>query len=149
MDPITALGVAGNVIQIVDFSLRFLLSVKRVCTSEDGEIEEIKNLRNDADKLRQLNSHFTTALKTRELSSAPTNWEKDALSICQECEATSAELSKLLKGLAVDGQSYGRPLAATLLAMKAIWKKNRMAKLQSRLESLRGMLVSTIVMDIQ
>jgi hypothetical protein len=148
MEPVTALGVAGSVIQIVDFSVRFLSQVKNICDSTDGEIEEFTNLRRDATRLRKLNTSIAAALKAREGETVLTDLERDTLAICIECEATSVELLSSLKEVDGKGEGHGRPLAATLIAVKAIWKKKKSTKLQGRLESLRGMLVGSIVANM-
>ena len=148
MDPLSVLGVAGNVIQVVDFSLRFLMQVKKLHDSADSEIEEFKNIQCEAKRLRSLNDSVIKAIKTRGTSKELTNLEQDILSLCTESDSVASDLLKELKD-ASWGQESTRTIAAFRGMVIALWKRKSIKNLERQLLGLRDMLTSTILANMQ
>lgn len=60
MDPLSALGIAGNVIQFVDFATKLFKEGREVYCSGTAASQEARSLSNIAKELSTLNNSFTT-----------------------------------------------------------------------------------------
>lgn len=148
MDPLSALGVAGNAIQIVDFSIRFFSQVKELRDSADGEIQEISNLRNEAKRLLSQNRSIIEVLETRRSGNDLTTLEKDIFSLCTESKSVAFELLEELNKMS-HGSQNATAMKALQYTVKAMWRQKSITKLKHQLLSLRDMLSSTILANLQ
>ena len=54
MDPLTAAGLASNIVQFVEFTTKILSGARRLYTSTSGAIEENQKLESLTENLREL-----------------------------------------------------------------------------------------------
>lgn len=147
MDPLSALGVASNAIQIIDFGVRFFIQFKECYQNAEGDIEELANLRSRGKLMQGLNASLIASLQADRPHPNSTSLEREILSICTECESVvldlNAELDRISRG------TKPRGMAAIRTVLQATWRRKDLSKLHARLESLRGMLTTTILVNIQ
>lgn len=92
MDPLSALGIAGNVIQFVDFATKLFKEVREVYRSGTAASQEARSLSNIAKELSTLSNSFTTDdLKTlglREVASQCSLVARDLLAAVDKLTVT-------------------------------------------------------------
>ena len=137
LDPVTAFALAGNVIQFIDFGCNLLsesLDLYRSATGttvENIELEIVaKDIQDNIAPLRISARSFPTA----------SHYSK----LLQSCESVAQELLSAVEKLRVeDGphrrwRSFGK-------ALRSIWKKEEISKLQGRLGTLREQIVFRVI----
>jgi hypothetical protein len=128
LDPITALGVAGNVVQFIDFGLKATSKTREIHRSVDGALEENVDLEVVTGDLAAVAQKLAT-------HGAATLGSDGLDDICQRCTGTATELLTALEGFRVSGQKSR--VKSVRKALKAIWGKRRVGEMRTRLEGYR------------
>jgi hypothetical protein len=137
MDPLTAVGLAGNIITFIDLSTKVVSRTKQLyesasgATSENDELEGLtKNLKDLANRTRRKppntsrNGHFSLSITSETVL--------DNLS--QQCIQVADELLETLESVKVNGD--GRTVKSALQAMKTVWKQDNIDAIQRRLDRI-------------
>lgn len=127
MDPFTALGIAGNVIQFVDFAWKLVIGSRTIYQSSEGASENNLVLRVILADVSLLTDKMTIAGNDPSLDN-----------IIRECKTISARLIELLQKLSVNGKKTKWRCFA--VAMKEVWSKDEISELSSRLAKLQNQL---------
>ena len=148
MDPLTAVGLAGNIITFIDLSSKVLSTAKQLCdsasgaTSENNELESLtKNLKDLADRTRRKpfnisrNGNFSLNITSETVL--------DNLS--QQCIQVADELLETLESVKVKGD--GRILKSAIQAVKTVWKQDNIDAIQRRLDRISKQLVDCMSME--
>jgi len=148
MDPLTAIGLAGNIITFIDVSSKVLSKAKQVydsasgATSENDELESLtKSLKDVAERARQKpvsathSSHFNLSITSETVL--------DNLS--QQCIKVADELLEVLESVKVKGE--GRKLKSAVQAVKSVWKQDDIDAIQRRLDRISKQLMDGMSMD--
>ncbi|KAE8454648.1 hypothetical protein EG329_000271 [Mollisiaceae sp. DMI_Dod_QoI] len=154
MDPLTALSVAGTIIQFVDFGNKLLTSSMQLYKSSQGSLkayEELELVTGDLQsvvaKLRRASSivpEQATPAATEEF-----HREKDVfLEICDQTANIAQELLDRLKTLKVKSNGY-RALESLKAAVRTAWSKDEISSLKGRLSILKDSLQSRSMVSIQ
>jgi hypothetical protein len=121
MDPITALGVAGNVLQIVQVAGSIVSKAYRIYKSSDGALVENLDVEAAASGLRGLTWRLDLSLRG-ETSTCLAENEQLLSEVCWKCMETSNELIGLLEELKI--RTTGpRRWASLRKALESIWVK--------------------------
>lgn len=121
MDPFSALGLASNVVQFIDFIWTLISETRRIVKSDDG-------LKGDHRTLE------TIVAGVQEYANAvsPSPGSSPQLKqLARECSSISAELLSALAALKVYDQKTH--WTSFLAALKQIWKQGKIDKLSNRL----------------
>ena len=136
-DPISAIGLAANILQFIEYGAKLLSETRSIYHSEDGasaeniEIEMIaKHLSEHCAKLT-MPPRPTTSLDVDLFSDTPTQ------KIAQACRDLAGELLSAVRGLKIQDE-HSRKWKCFLQALKTLWHKDRIKDLQRRMESLRS-----------
>ena len=148
MDPLTAVGLAGNIITFIDLSTKVVSRTKQLyesasgATSENDELEGLtKNLKDLADRTRRKppntsrNGHFSLNITSETVL--------DNLS--QQCIQVADELLETLESVKVKGDS--RTVKSALQAMKTVWKQDNIDAIQRRLDRISKQLMDGMGME--
>lgn len=142
MDPITGVGLAASVIQLVTFSIDAVKTCQEVY--QRGSVSEYSNLDHTTSHLASLTNSLQQCLQgsgTR--SKALTREEEDLVSLARKCEACAKTLQKELRKLQT--QPRASALDAARKAARAIWKKSSIIKIQGQLETYRSTLETSLL----
>ncbi|KAF2114525.1 hypothetical protein BDV96DRAFT_522208 [Lophiotrema nucula] len=141
VDPFTALGVAGNIIQFLDFSCKLISKGKEIYTSGEGasavslEIEVIhEDLCNVANALGPQHTISAQDIHLQQLAKA--------------CQDVAQDLLNTVRSLKVDPQAQHRKWKSFRQALKSVWKQSRIEDLEARLDSFRKQLTLHLVLSI-
>ena len=129
MDPITAVSLAGTVIQFVDFTGKVISKSTEFYRSGRGEFAEHDDIETTAADLTKLNTQLkqTTAVD-----------DPDLQALCQACGDVADQLLAALAKVKVNGK--GQKWQSLRKALRSIWSKEEIGQLEQRLASFRSEL---------
>lgn len=144
LDPITAVGLAGNVVQFIDFTASVLKESYKLAQS--GSVEPASN--EALSRLTQSQRDVCERINATTLAVLPSDLEECAVkSAVDACEDTSAQLIALLKRLAAnrkaDGSVSRMSQFGAVLKTKA--KGSRLEGLQAQLERCQSNLTTSLL----
>ena len=129
MDPVAALGLAGNIVQFVDFSCKILHDSKILYGSSTGVSADNDIINSIASDIIDLDNALTAP---SEVGAIPNS----ARSLASAFKTVAAELLKVLEKIRVEGSN--RRWKSFVQALRSVWKKEQIEELVKRMERLRG-----------
>jgi hypothetical protein len=158
LDPWTALSLAGNIVQFVDFGTKLIVESRSLYKSTTG----ISSVNQELDfvlgevhriiaalrrPLTQVQSPSPTLNLAQEGSSQDEQLSNDFAKICHECEKLAEELQKRIEGLRVKRKF--RVWSTFQQALKSAWSKEELAELKGRLAFISEVLNTRILVSIR
>lgn len=153
LDPLTALGVAGNVLQIIDFGFQLVTDGNQIYHSSTGALEENKATDELAQDLQSL---------VVRLFESQTQWQKahgdnpldpdevHLRNICDRCTEIAVELRNQLQNLRrLDGQQKYRRLKSYKQALISVWRKDHVDAIAARLARYQQELDTHILIGLR
>ena len=129
MDPVTALGLASNIVQFVDFSWKLLSGTIDLYGSETGALADHDVLELISSDLIKLNDALLDPSYTVHVSDPIRD-------LAGQCKAVAQELFRILEKIKVVGSP--NKWKSFVQALRGVWKKEQIEALVKRLESLRA-----------
>lgn len=134
LDPVTSLGLASNIIQLVDFGAKCIKNAREIaengCTEEQSRlrviISDLVSVANDIEKQKS-NAQLTN--------------------LAAETQHVAQELSQLLEKVKIDDQDPRKPRlgkrkrSVAKQVIYSAWKRNDINKLEQDLSHLRQQLM--------
>ena len=145
MDPLTALGVASNVIQIVDFSSRLLSRTQEIYRSQDGQLQDHVRLDDAATNLLEL----VTDLQNIKVPGhrQQTVADRQLIRLRNECQEVAQELREQLDRARIQGGH--RKWQSIYQAVKSVCSENKITVLRSKLDGIRKQLDTVLLVTLQ
>jgi hypothetical protein len=154
MDPLTALSVAGTIIQFVDFGSKLLSSGIELYKSVQGTLkvhEELELVTSDLNsviiKFRQ-RSRSPLGEIDRPLTTDNQHQEDSFHTICDEAARIANELLTRLQKLKVKANGKLRSWESLKAAVKAAWSQDEIASLTRRLSTLKEVFYSRYMLSL-
>lgn len=142
MDPITGVGLAASVIQLVTFSIDCIKIVREVY--ERGSVGRHDDTAYTANHLADLTRSLQQSLQSSDKqSSILSKDERELLDLSRHCEDCAQTLQHELDKL--QSQPRSSVLAATHKAARAIWTKRKIEEVSKRLETYRSTLETSLL----
>ena len=144
MDPLTALSLACNVLQIIELGATMVAKCKELY--KHGALAEHQEVESMARHLTNL----TTDMELPEsFSSAESVQQEDKgiWTLAQQCSETANELIRELQKLGIQGTHRKRD--AVRKAIKETWKQNPFESIQRRLEQYQRTLNTLILINLR
>ncbi|KUJ15866.1 uncharacterized protein LY89DRAFT_97538 [Mollisia scopiformis] len=145
LDPMTALGIAGNIVQFVDFSIKLLGDAHELHKSAEGSLQESLDVEKVAGTIRIL--QMKLRIQDDHHVSGDDKAENLLEELCTSCDETAKELFEVLGSLKVQGKKS--PWKSMRQAIKSIKGKATIAKICDRLNGFRETLELTILVDLR
>lgn len=139
MEAIGSLGLAANVLQFIDFTSRLVANSSELYKSNDGLLDENRQIEIVTNDLVLLNA------KIKEAAVSASNEALRQLS--ESCKATADELITALNKLRIDGNHSKRKTIRK--AVHAAWCKENLTKLETRLSRFRSELNLHILVSLR
>jgi len=174
MEPLSILGVAANVIQVVDVSARLLSNIKQVSKSATGDVKSNQQIRDTTQKLSTFNSRLLDNLNETSLKRELTVLEHELVDLSTNCNDIITDLFELLDGvsagrtkqqemedglskLSVESRLSDNEIGNNRLGkwdsikggIKAMWKEKTVEKVLQRLNDARQQLATSILINLQ
>jgi hypothetical protein len=146
IDPFTAIGLAGNIVQFLDFSGTLISKGTEIYRSAHGSSTtnlELELVYNDLFNLSKTLASTPTTMSQVGKSQS----DKIAL-IASSCQSVAQELLNIVQDLKLDPNSKHRKWKSFRQALKSVWKQSKIDDLEGRLDRLRKQLslhLATIV----
>lgn len=144
MDPVSAIGLASSVVQLITFSTDIISKSREIHRSATGSLVENVELETIARTLqsqsRRLAAH---ASKDR----FPSGTSKEIVVCCEQVRKSSKELIDIVEGLRGDAASSR--WKSFYQALKSVWKEQEIADYLRRLEMHRRQIDSLLLMHLQ
>jgi hypothetical protein len=147
MDPLSAFGLAVNIIQIVDFSSKLIADTAEVYNSADGELAEHSEIRLITENLSQYIKELDEALQAKSLQRNLSQRENDQRQLGRECKGVATELLAALGKLKVQGSH--RRWNSFRQALSTIWQKDKIDALEMRLNRFREQMVMSTLSTLR
>ena len=129
MDPVAALGLAGNIVQFVDFSCKVLQDTKSLYKSTTGASAENDVLEVICRDLIHLDNALT-------VPSAPEAIPDSMRSLASMCREVAGELLGILDKIRV--HEPRQKWKSFVQALRSVWKREQIEDLLKRMERLRN-----------
>jgi hypothetical protein len=152
MDPLTALSVAGTIVQFVDFGTKLLSQATELYKSPVGTLRSNNELELVTTDLRglitKLRQSYSSKNDAESSSSEDVQQRRSFEKLCDEAATLAEELIVRLNKLKVkDGrQRIWRSLKE---AVETAWSKNEVADMKRRLLSFREALETRVLFSIR
>jgi hypothetical protein len=128
LDPITALGIAGNVAQFIDFGLKATSKAREIHQSARGVTAENADL--------ELITKDLVAVNAQLYTSVGSSGDAEALEeLCQRCAKTADQLISALESFKIKGTKTKWKSARK--ALKTLWGREAVEEMKSRLLGFR------------
>jgi hypothetical protein len=151
MDPLTALSVAGTIVQFVDFGSKMFSEGCQMYKSVNGTVTANEELELVIFDLHALTKKLRKLFQRQSVISTPLNDMSDQLDvvdkICEEAERIAQEILRRLDGLKVEGQKC-RTWKSFGQAIKCAWTREEIAAMVRQLAALKDTLVARVTYSI-
>lgn len=152
MDPLTALGLAGNIIQVISFTHELVSEGNKIYHAVDGVLIENKDYEEVAHDLDLLTSRLTESQRTWLASHPNSELDPDEVqlrNICDRCSEIAIELTRNLQKLRVQEGTKHRRLKSYKQALISVWRKDAVEDIASRLERYQREMDSRILVGLR
>ena len=142
MDPITGIGLAASIVQLVHFGI----SAAKACQEiyQHGSTTEYTSADVAAGHLASLTNSVQQSLhNTRTQSAVMSTEENDLIDLARKCEVCAQKLQHELRKL--QAQQQASHLEAVRKVARSIWKKTTVVKIQEELEGYRRILETSLL----
>ncbi|KAI1457452.1 hypothetical protein F4805DRAFT_428754 [Annulohypoxylon moriforme] len=134
MEPLSALSLAGNILQFIEFTTKLLSSSVEIYKSSTGTLVSRDALEIKCRQLSDLSNGFVTTSR----STQPSASELALRSIANSCRDDCARLVTALNSLKVDGGNH-RVWKSFRAALKSAWKEDQeIESLTNKLKELQS-----------
>ena len=141
MDPITALGLASNILTFVDFATKIITGTYEVYKSATGTTDENAHIDTIIGDLREAADGLDSDLVGR------TKHERALQELASKCEKLSNELLRLLEKLIVSGNhSRWKSLKVKVKSMR---KEKEVAGMEKRLGEYRSQILLRLTLMLK
>ena len=151
MDPISALGIAGNIVQFVDFGIRVVSKSCHIYRSADGRLSEDLDLEVVTSDLLVLQSRLQMPLQC---STANAGTESQIIddaqalqALCEACAKLSVNLLEKLNMAKAQGRY--RKWKSLRQALKSVWSKEDVNNMRRNLEEFQNQLSLRILVSLR
>jgi hypothetical protein len=132
MDPLSAVGLAGTVVQFVSFAHEIVSLGKEIYNSPTGAREEAVEIGAMLKDLTEL--HQSLRYSWRQNASQRSQQENTLFGLVEQCEPIHNELQRVLRSLEVQGSH--RKWKSLRAAVKVAWKEGDIKDLEKRLHRI-------------
>jgi hypothetical protein len=146
MDPLSAIGLASNVIQFVEFAGKLIGEAQEAYESVDGVSQRTANVENIAVDLLELYQQLKRS--AWQAPSAQTSAAELQLQrLITESTQVAEKLLQIVQGLRGDGPN--KRWASVRHALASAWKQKDITALQSKLQEIRQQLDTTLLICVR
>lgn len=145
MDPLTALGLASNIVQLITFASDLVSKGREIYKSVDGALVENLELETITTTLQELSQ--SVHLPRRPRLEKLTKTERKLHELCHDCNDVSGQLLGVIRGLKAKGPATR--WNSFRHALNSVWKENEIEALETRLDRYRRQLDTTLLMSLR
>jgi hypothetical protein len=137
LDPFTAIGLAGNIVQFVDYSSKLISSTHEIYRSSTGSSKDHDHLEGIATRLLELSRSLEQPKPF-----GTESYEKAIHELRKECILDAESLLKLIKALKARKESKWSSFRQAVCSAA---KKNEISRLERRLSDHQSGLATQVI----
>jgi hypothetical protein len=146
LDPLSAVSLAGTVLQFVEFTGKLLTNAHELLKSPEGALESNMQLEFLAADLRRISQNLRAPFHEVALGCDPKE-EEDLRQVCAGCDDVATELSARLGGLKRNGTH--QKWSSLQKAIKTAWTQDEVNALISRMAAYRDAIQLHILVGLR
>jgi len=146
MDPVSALGLASSVLQVINFTGGLISRTRQLYQAASGSLVENDELEA---VVRTLQSHSRRIAMQLGGQTGKSQAEKDIVSLCEGVRELCAQLISAVEGLKVATNNRAARWETFRQALRSVWKESEISNLMDRLERYRNQLDSILLANIK
>jgi hypothetical protein len=147
LDPLTALGAVANVAQFVELAIKIFAYSRNIYNSTSGSLVEYDDLGKVTKDVTVLAGRLQESITSTATSTCLTEEEQALCDLCRGCVEVSNELTKALDTL--KGQCKPGKLRSLQKALKCVWSKDDIDRLEKRVGSYKAELNVRIMVGLR
>jgi hypothetical protein len=147
MDPLTALSVAGTIVQFVDFGNKLLTSSVELYKSSQGLLQAHEELELVTGDLISVVAKLRDIFPASVVTHAGNHGLREFHTICEEAIKIAGELLVKLNNLKIKDGKH-RAWESLKAAVKAAWSKDEIKSLTGRLSTLKESLQTRAMLSL-
>lgn len=149
LDPLTALSVAGNIVQFTDFGIRLLKEGRHLYASVDGSLQHNREFGLIAEDLKRLVDRVRKSVTLPVTGSGPTTGKSSLDDVAKECERLADILLGILDSLKIQPEDRQRKWHTFQQALKSMLAEKEINNIVQRLTNARGQLDTNILVHLK
>ena len=147
LDPLSALSLAGTVVQFVDFTIKILDKGRQIYKSADGSTAEHEDLNAITNDLIGLNERLKSSMHSRRAVKQLSLDEQALEGVASDCSSIAQELLDQLQKLKLQGKKT--KMKSLHQTLKNVWNKGNLEELEDRLARYREELEVHLLVSIK
>jgi hypothetical protein len=142
MDPLSAIGLAANILQFIDFGCQLFRDTKEIHRSTQGTTNENVELRDITQSLSRLSQDLSAPVPDSQ--SPYFQIEKEIRTLALQSKSIADELIATIPFLDPNATSHRR-WRSFLQAIHTVWDKSKISTLRQRLDNIRNILSTQLL----
>jgi hypothetical protein len=147
MDPLSALSVAGTIVQFVDFSCKLISATHELYSGSKLDVHA--QAAAAANDLLDYSTKIRQPLRLPSISGCLTEDEAALEGVCHSCIELTESFIKRLNRLKVPGQDMRRVWTSLRQALLSMWTKNDLDSIEERLAGFRREIDSHVLRSLR
>jgi hypothetical protein len=139
MEALAAVGLVGNILQLLDFSLKIVSKSQKLYRSGKAAVPE--NVDSEAISQHLLSLHNKVAARAQGTNNS------ELCNLCSLCSEVTTELLEAFERIKVKGKTTR--WKSVRAALKAVWTKDDIQILEQRLNKLRKVITEHTVHELR
>jgi len=141
MEAITAVALAGNILQFFETGTKFALRASEICRSQAAGQASTQ-----LSELRHVTVDLQDLFKKLQQPDASTQGQSQLLSLSEACSALTQEILAKLDGIGLTGHSR---LELVIQEFRASWHIEEIQALETRISRLRDQVAAHLVVTLR
>jgi hypothetical protein len=146
MDPLSALGLAGNIVQFIDFGSKLVCKGRQIYKSSDGALDRHVDLEAITNDLVLLSAQIEPSKYRNQESDHQSKEEAVLLKLTTACNDVALTLLTALNSIKVTGRH--RRWKSVRQALKSQWNTENIEELSRRLSGFREELILHVTVSL-
>jgi len=147
MDPLSALSVATNVVQFIQFVGELVGKGKEIYEAEDGLEFSLSNLDATTHTLIALNNEIVQSIADHSARGYHSDLQQKIEGICKSCNSIARNLGDTIQKLRP--QAKRSKWKSLLQALESNWNRHEIDKLKSQLATQRANLDTALLVSLR
>jgi hypothetical protein len=135
MESLAAVGLAGNIVQFIDFGCKLFEQTTSIYHSRAGSAAGARSLESLTNDLQSVSSNLAQGLQQNGGHNGQTGMQK----LAHECQDATSVLLSVLNGLRA--KKPGSKWESFRAALATTWKQDDISVMERRLDSYRSQLI--------
>jgi hypothetical protein len=139
LDPLSAIGLAGNIVQFVDFSYKLFSQTQEIYSSATGASKDTEDIFGITIHLRQLCEKLSSSTHISRSSGLYSHDNDSLRTLSRDSLAAADEMIAALNNIRSQGTQS--KWSSFRLCLKTVWKQSKIDRMEKRLDRYRSQAI--------